>query len=67
MDAVHTSETSVYFKETVRFHITKTCHLLQFVYFGKCMFYARVSQPGFREMSLGVPREIVIEKINIVF
>jgi hypothetical protein len=24
--------------------------------------YSRVSQPGFREMSLGVPREIVIEK-----
>jgi hypothetical protein len=26
--------------------------------------YSRVSQPGFREMSLGVPREIVIEKKN---
>jgi hypothetical protein len=37
------------------------------------ILYIRVSQPGFRgnlglsEMSLGVPREIVIEKINIVF
>jgi hypothetical protein len=24
--------------------------------------YSRVSQPGFREMSLGVPRDIMIEK-----
>jgi hypothetical protein len=24
--------------------------------------YIRVSQPGFREMSLGIPRKIVIEK-----
>jgi hypothetical protein len=37
------------------------------------MYYCRVSQPGFRgtigflEMSLGVPRENVIKKINIVF
>jgi hypothetical protein len=36
------------------------------------MIWDRVSQPGFRrtlgflEMSLGVPREIVIEKINIM-